>query len=77
MSFSSLINSLWNSKSIINKGNGYNNSPIQAKQASQPSQDIYSQGNINNSVPISQGKEYIWDEEAYQADNTQGWVLVV
>ena len=60
MSFSSLINSLWNSKSIINKGNGHKNNmnkpPIQAKQASQ---DIYSQGNINNSVPISQGKEYI------------------
>ena len=36
MSFSSLLNSLWNSKGSENKGNGY-----------------------NNSVPISQGKEYI------------------
>ena len=21
------------------------------------------------------GKQYLWDEDAYQADNTQGWVL--
>jgi hypothetical protein len=25
---------------------------------------------------IAQGKYYIWDEATYQADNTQGWVLV-
>ena len=62
MSFSSLINSLWNSKSIINKNNGHKSNGHKSnvnKPLSQASQDIYSQGNINNSVPISQGKEYI------------------
>jgi len=62
MSFSSLINSLWNSKSIINKNNGHKNNGHTSnmnKPLSHSSQDIYSQGNINNSVPISQGKEYI------------------
>ena len=24
---------------------------------------------------INAGKYYSWDEDAYQADNTQGWVL--
>ena len=72
MSFSSLINSLWNSKSIINKSNGHKSNGHKSnghksnghksnmnKPLSHSSQDIYSQGNINNSVPISQGKEYI------------------
>jgi len=30
-------------------------------------------------APVSypdDGQDYVWDEEAYQADNTQGWTLV-
>jgi hypothetical protein len=25
---------------------------------------------------IAAGKYYIWDEDTYQADNTQGWILI-
>ena len=69
MSFSGLLNSLWNSKSGGNKSNVSNNPPpmrgTQGLQGSpglrgtQNTQDIYSQTNINTSVPISQGKEYM------------------
>jgi hypothetical protein len=63
MSFSGLLNSLWNSKSDGNKSNVSNNPPpmrgTQGLRGTQNTQDIYSQTNINTSVPISQGKEYI------------------
>jgi hypothetical protein len=69
MSFSGLLNSLWNSKSDGNKSNVSNNPPpmrgTQGLQGSpglrgtQNTQDIYSQTDINKSVPISQGKEYM------------------
>lgn len=65
MSFSGLLNSLWNSKSVINKSNKSNMSektPMRGTQGlrgTQNTQDIYSQTNINTSVPISQGKEYM------------------
>ena len=63
MSFSGLLNSLWNSKSDGNKSN--NPPPMrgmrdaQSMRDAQATQDIYSQTNINTSVPISQGKEYM------------------
>jgi len=63
MSFSGLLNSLWNSKS---DGNISNNPPpmrgmhdAQTMRDAQTTQDIYSQTNINTSVPISHGKEYM------------------
>ena len=63
MSFSGLLNSLWNSKNVVNKSNITNNPPLvrgtQGLQGTQNTQDIYSQTNINTSVPISQGKEYM------------------
>jgi hypothetical protein len=62
MSFSGLLNSLWNSKSVVNKSNKSNmseKSPMRGTQGLQSRQDIYNQTNINTSVPISQGKEYI------------------
>jgi hypothetical protein len=60
MSFSSLLNSLWNSKSVVNKGNIRNNyPPVRGIRDAQTTQDIYSETNINTSVPISQGKEYM------------------
>ena len=66
MSISGLLNSLWNSKNVVNKtniSNISNNPPLmrgtQGLQAQKNTQDIYSQTNINNSVPISQGKEYM------------------
>lgn len=62
MSFTGLLNSLWNSKSVVNKGNINNPAPMRGTQGlrgAQTTQDIYSQTNINTSVPISQGKEYI------------------
>ena len=63
MSFTGLLNSLWNSKSVVNKGNISNISnnppPMRGTQGLKSIQDIYSQTNINTSIPISQGKEYI------------------
>jgi hypothetical protein len=69
MSFSGLLNSLWNSKSDGNKSNVSNISNVsnnpppmrgtQGLRGTQNTQDIYSQTNINTSVPISQGKEYM------------------
>ena len=62
MSFSGLLNSLWNSKSGGNKNEKIEKSPMRGTQGlrgTQSTQDIYSEANVNNSVPISQGKEYI------------------
>jgi len=43
---------------------------------------VFDRDTINWNPPLEYpsedltGKKYLWDEEAYQADNTQGWGLV-
>lgn len=46
---------------ILDTTNFYWVPPIQVPQLTQEQRDI--------------GSEYVWDEDAYQADNTTGWIL--